>query len=316
MDLPAPRAAALALILLGGPACRGCVVDDPTYAAAGGSGSTSTTDASSTATSSSGDGGASTATSSSSATTSSTTSAVTTGGEGAGGATGSSTTGAGGDGGSPAGCPRSDDFDDGLHECWVRMNEGDATVTEVGGAIELVPEEGTGWYDDDDGIFVYQNVVGDFSATLRVDTATVEGTYQLAGLLLRDPTPGPEDWIKTEVGRNVFIDTSVYVGFTVESVTEITYNDGDDVGSSVLGVCRRGDSIVLAGNQGEGWFPYRAAAFDPDADAIPDFPASIQVGFNAASTTGVYVATIDDFRLDVGSSEACLDVLEQLWSGR
>lgn len=301
MGSPTRRATAIAMVLVAAPACRGCVIDDPSYAGGGGAGATSTGDATGTGvdgpTTSAGGGGGSPSSSSASSSSS--------GGGGSGGA---------GTGGAPEVCPVSDDFEDGLDPCWTSINEADATVTPVGGVVEIRPDEGTGWYDDEDGIFVYQEVTGDFAATLRVDTATVEGSYQLAGFLLRDPTAGPEDWIKSEVGRNATVDTPVYVGFTVASQTTIVFNDPEGVAAGVLGVCRRGDSILLGLNQGAGWMVYGNRAYHPDdVDVdVPDFPETIQVGFNAASTVGALVATVDDFRLQLGSDEDCRDALEAL----
>lgn len=310
---PAPRATAIALVLLAAPSCRGCLVDDPTYAGAGGS---ATTSSPATTTATTGGPG-------------STASTGGEGGEGGAGAAGSSSVAAGGggagpgSGGAPADCPRDDDFDTGIDfqpggaSCWSLMNGLDADIGFAGGAVQLQPDPGTGWYDADEGVFIHQEVTGDFTATLRVETTTTaKGEYQLAGFLLRDPganqdDPMDENWIKSEVGKNQNDVTSDYVGVTVNGDTVIFGNTGNRIGAATLGVCRRGDDVYLASHTGGSWvIDFDGEPFTPPASA-PDLPDTIQLGFNAAAYGESFVAVIDDFRFASGGGD-CLTALEAL----
>lgn len=303
------------LLLLGGGAtsCRSLLETASFDEGDPSSGSTdSTGTGSSTAASSS---GSSTTTGGSSTTTSS---GQGTGGEGAGGAaTGGGSSSSSGGGGA-TGCPRSDTFEAGRldEECWHTVNDTDAQTTFEKGAVIVVPNAATGWFDDGQGVFHFQMVTGDFSATLRLATERTQGTYQLAGFLLRNepmgaPTATDENWIKWEVGWADILNTT-YAGTTVGSDTDIPFYDGEGDPDVTLGVCRRGDIVTLAVRLDAAGDWEDVHTFSPGG-VVPNLDDTIQLGFNAAATDSAgLTATIHEFRISPGDLGPCTSALEDL----
>jgi hypothetical protein len=268
--------------------------------AGGGGGSSSST----------GDGGAASSTGAGGAASSS-------GGDGGGGSA-SSSTGTGGTGGTGGAggtspCPASDDFEAGRGPCWEVFNEDLAETTFEGGVATVVPDVDTFWDGFIEAHHWFQEVEGDFSATLRVTTEpTEDGTYQLAGFFLRDPEASPPSWVQYATGTGFFADTSYYIALTVDGQTFEEANALDGLRDGVLGMCRRGDNIIFARYIEDEREWGVGTPYDPDTYArMPRLPERIHVGFATGNEDETFTATFDDFGLRLGGGN-CKSILTEL----
>ncbi|MCA9705125.1 MAG: hypothetical protein KDK70_04645 [Myxococcales bacterium] len=117
-------------------------------------------------------------------------------GDGGGGDGGGSD---GGDGGGDGGvctdplAALNDDFDGDL-SAWSIYNPQDAAVSVTGGALEILPVHGPGWYNGGEAVHVNQPVAGNFAVTSYVTVTDLQGgptapgdPYRVGGLMIRDP---------------------------------------------------------------------------------------------------------------------------------
>jgi hypothetical protein len=210
------------------------------------------------------------------------------GGSAGEGGRGGAGAGGGGEGGAVPCASLSDEFDDASSlECWARREVVEGTPaqyelldvdTTVPGQLVIEPT-GSGWYDDDEGPFLYKELTGDF--VVEVEAAALdEGDlvsapsepFHSAGLLARDPSSdqGTQDWVMYNLGRQ-----EMFVGSegktTLSSMSVLTLLPGEHRG--LLRMCRDGADIrLLRRLEGD------AAWVEEHVYPRPDLPATLQVG--------------------------------------
>jgi hypothetical protein len=105
----------------------------------------------------------------------------------------------------------SDPFDGtALGPAWRNLRPQAITVAISGGQLHLQLAQPACWFNDAEGGFVYQEITGDFTATVTVHARSAAHPAQppavdfsLGGLLARDPAsaPGRRNWVHGVLGR-------------------------------------------------------------------------------------------------------------------
>ena len=153
--------------------------------------------------------------------------------------------------------PFREDFDDpAALEEWTqtqgqRLSGGPAEATVVDGELRVVAPHGS-WLDQAEAFGLARTVTGDVDVTARVRTTGVTAerpdiAWSLAGLMLRDPAEGPEDWIHWtvgEVGGPVLERKRTSTGRSILDLFELP-----DASPVDLRLIRSGDLVVLAYRQ-------------------------------------------------------------------
>lgn len=203
----------------------------------------------------------------------------------------------------PALGPLSDEFSGGSLSGWSMVSPpgGAAVVDGAGdGRLVLTPES-AGWFEQDRGMYLYHLVEGDFvvEAALTVGTAVSPdavpaGTYQVAGLMARDPASAgaTEAWVLVELGIASVAGTAQTTRKTTHSGLTEQWPVQPPLRTGVLRLCRHGsDFRVFA----------RAALADPlgSGEAVAwtagTPPSTLQVGIMAGRylNTGDMVGYVD-----------------------
>lgn len=177
---------------------------------------------------------------------------------------------------------------------WIEQTDVDTTAP---GQLYLVPKA-SGWYEDYRGVFLFQEVSGDFDVTTRIRT-TGKGhdlptmLFSLSGLMARTPrqetaenwTLGRENWVfitngygdqhPSRVGKPQ-IETKTTVNSRSSLVLRKSQNDWVE-----LRMVRVGPTMLMM---------YRFTGEDWKISRIynrPDMPQTLQVGLNAYSSDNV-----------------------------
>lgn len=125
------------------------------------------------------------------------------------------------------------------------------TAAVVNGGLELTSPH-TRWLHEEIGFGVSRPVVGDVDVVARVGvrgtaTPVPDIDWSLAGIMLRDPEPGPEDWIHWTVGDvegPVLERKRTSAGSSILQLLPLPSGGPVD-----LRMIRRGDRVVLAYRQ-------------------------------------------------------------------
>lgn len=177
---------------------------------------------------------------------------------------------------------------------WVEQIDIDTTAP---GQLHLVPKA-SGWYEDYRGVFLYQQVTGDFDVTMRIRVTGKQSnlpttTFSLSGLMVRAPrevtaqtwTPGGENWVFITTGYgdrdpNRVNKPQIETKTTVDSSSALELRISRDDWME-LRVVRLGANVVMFYRfPAEGWQVSRVYE-------RPDFPAELEVGVNAYSSNNV-----------------------------
>ncbi len=203
-----------------------------------------------------------------------------------------------------------DDFaGDRLSSKWSVLQPQSGQVSVENGALVLVPDDNTGWYNGGHGMLVYQDVKGDFVATTRVSVAGTRDPsgpptqqFNSAGLVARDPNSQAttENWIMVSLGQQQsFLGTKTEP--TALSKSQPQFQPARS-STGELRIARIGDTFFLLKkltDESE-WKLLQTHTF-------PRFPESLQVGLavNAYRTADI-CAEFDDVRTYVPTSASDL----------
>lgn len=170
------------------------------------------------------------------------------------------------------------------------LQAADANMT-TPGQLTLKSTNGYWEHGADNGILLYRNVTGNFSATVHVtDAPFVE--YNTAGLMARNPdlTNG-ENWIGVQLIGNYGAGPSQRN--TINSLTNDTHTAAEtNYTYGYLTLTRVGDSFTTS-------YSTDGQNFTPIATAIRnDLPETLQIGLYQGSYSGNQgTATFDDFSI-------------------
>jgi hypothetical protein len=176
----------------------------------------------------------------------------------------------------------SDEFNgSSLDPSWNVFNGSGVTISVHDGALYLQPTRALLWYNASEGMQISKMVTGDFKATAVVHarkasdpTMPPDFGEQLGGVMARDPTAPPENYVFVVVGRNP---TQVIVE-TKSTVNSNSMYQGPawPNGDAELRLCRVGSTFML----------YMRAIGDTTWQSAmtftrPDLPGTLAVGPNA-----------------------------------
>lgn len=110
----------------------------------------------------------------------------------------------------PPRIPSSDTFDGTtLDPSWQVLHPEAVSSTVAGGALTLRLTQPALWYNGSEGVLVYKMVTGDFKLTATVHarkasapTQPPDPPEQLGGIMARDPTAPPENYVHVVVGHD------------------------------------------------------------------------------------------------------------------
>ncbi len=191
----------------------------------------------------------------------------------------------------------SDPFDgDALDGDWNQFQPELVDVEVSGGELHLTPNQESVWYQDQRGPFFHKEVSGDFIVTTRArvrkdsDRSAYVGPaghYQLAGLMVRNPLTGPENYVFVVVGDretlvDLYIETKSTRGNRSTVGRSYPARDSSDVD---LRICRVGSSIRLYKREigDDTWAPAGTRGDNVSRDQFTrsDLPETVQVGIIA-----------------------------------
>jgi hypothetical protein len=167
---------------------------------------------------------------------------------------------------------------------WFIFNPIHVGTASDNGTLVLTLKSRALWFMDQRGVLLYRLIRGNFRITAKVEarkfsdlTQAPEGpVVQLGGLMVRNPNPGPENYVFIVVGQDVN-DLSVETKNTVAGVSKY---DGPSWGSAdaELRICRVGATFNL----------YKRPIGETEwalAQTVdrPDLPEIVQVGPNIYS---------------------------------
>lgn len=164
------------------------------------------------------------------------------------------------------------------------------------------------WFMEQRGVLIYKPVSGDFKITAEVhvmknsnpsESPGGNGSVQLGGLMARNGTGGPENYVFIVLGDDGN-GLSIETKDTVDSFSKYD-GPGWDSGEAELRVCRFGSIFNLYKRQigtNESWI--LAGTFDR-----PDLPETLQVGANIYSDSAPdLLVRFDRLRIEAITSEA------------
>jgi len=162
---------------------------------------------------------------------------------------------------------------------WFIFNPIHVETASDNGTLVLTLKSRALWFMDQRGVLLYRLIRGNFRITAKVEarknsdlTQAPEGpVVQLGGLMVRNPNPGPENYVFIVVGQDVN-DLSVETKNTVDGLSKY---DGPSWGSAdaELRICRVGATFNL----------YKRPIGEAEwvlAQTVerPDLPEIVQVG--------------------------------------
>lgn len=203
----------------------------------------------------------------------------------------------------------SDTFDGAsLDPCWSVIHPEAVAVAVHDGALFLTLTQQALWFNASQGVLVHKTVTGDFKATSRVrarktsdPNAAPNGFVHLGGLMARDPSGPPENYVFIVVGNDEN-DISVETKTTVDGGSAY---EGPSWGASdvELRICRVGSVFHLLKRPfaGGGWAEAKAYM-------RPDLPATLQIGANiySASAPDLTVSFEEIMFASVASEAECM----------
>lgn len=193
-------------------------------------------------------------------------------------------------------------------EDWMVFNPQAVGISTENDSLILTLQRRALWFMTQRGVLVYQIISGNFKITAEVhamknsdplDAPGGDGTVQLGGLMARDGTGGPENYVFIVLGDDGN-GLSIETKNTVDSFS--TYDGpGWDVAQAELRLCRFGATINLYKRHigtNEPWI--LAGSFDR-----PDLPETLQVGTNIYSdNTPDLRIRLDRLRIESIADEA------------
>jgi hypothetical protein len=179
-------------------------------------------------------------------------------------------------------------------EGWSVFNPSAVSISTENDSLILTLRSRRLWFMNERGVLVYQLVSGNFKITAEVHAMKNsdpsqppggDGTVQLGGLMARNGTGGPENYVFIVLGDDGN-GLSIETKNTVDSFSKY---DGPswDSSEAELRLCRFGSTYNLYKKHigtNEAWM--LADSFDR-----PDLPESLQVGAN------IYTDSVPDLRL-------------------
>ncbi len=192
---------------------------------------------------------------------------------------------------------------------WKILDKNKVGKLEVkNGQLLMAPskEENIGWYEDLRGIFVYQNITGNFAITTKVKVGRInqpnslpKGKFNSAGLLIRNPLSetGEENWVMYNIGFQ-YINLGRETKTTEDSSSVLQLMD-TNVSSGKLLFCRVGRTIKMYH-----WLKDESSWVEennPSEFTREDFPATLQVGLmlNASKDPADTLGQFDYIKLGV-----------------
>ncbi len=148
---------------------------------------------------------------------------------------------------------RDDDFSETrLAKHWNILQPPSGQVAVENGSLVLIPDADRGWYNAGRGMFISQEVEGDFIATARLSVRGLRDPsgpprepFNSAGLIARDPRSGPTDemWIMISLGQQAtFVGTKTEPTWQSQSRPEFQPTTAT---SGELRLARIGDRFSL-----------------------------------------------------------------------
>ncbi len=205
---------------------------------------------------------------------------------------------------------RDDDFSGlRLSTYWTILQPASGHVSLENGSLVLTPDADRGWYNAGRGMFISQEVAGDFIATARLSVRGLRDpsgppreSFNSAGLIARNPRSGPTDemWIMISLGQQAtFVGTKTEPTWQSQSQPEFQRTTAT---SGQLRLARIGDRFALLKRlDGEReWTLLQEHRF-------PETPAVLQVGpaVNAYRANDIRAA-YDSVRFTVPTSASDL----------
>jgi serine/threonine protein kinase len=198
---------------------------------------------------------------------------------------------------------------DRLSKRWTILQPQSGKVTVEKGALVLIPDANTGWYQAGHGMLLYEEIKGDFVATARLSAKSLSNPsgpptrqFNSAGLVARDPnsTPTTEMWIMISLGQQgSFPGTKTEP--TCHSHSQPTFQPTSTMAGE-LRLARIGTKFSLL-RRLDGEQEWRLLK----EHQFPEVPDVLQVGpaVNAYQAADIR-ATFDSVRIDVPTSASDL----------
>jgi hypothetical protein len=194
---------------------------------------------------------------------------------------------AGADGGPTSLSGMSDQFEGtSLDPAWSVLHADTVDVSEHDGKLFIHPNTSILWYNDSEAVIVYKMVTGNFKATSAVHarrasdpTMPPDKIIHLGGVMGRDPTAPPENYVFVVVGHDengIAVETKSTAN-SQSSYMGPTWPSGD----AELRLCRLGASFNLYKRAIGSTVWQMAYQFNR-----PDLPATLEVGPNVYAYTG------------------------------
>ena len=193
-------------------------------------------------------------------------------------------------------------------EEWSVFNPQAVAISTENNSLILTLRRRALWFMEQRGVLIYKSVTGNFKITAEVQAMKNsdlsqspggDGSVQLGGLMARNGTGGPENYVFIVLGDDGN-GLSIETKDTVDSFSKYD-GPGWDVAEAELRLCRFGLTVNVYKRHigtNESWM--LAGSFDR-----PDLPETLQVGANIYSdNTPDLQVRFDRLRIETITSEA------------